>query len=124
MSNSSSSLSGNSGGGRQENGESAVPMSDPMEMTPPPEVPPGAFPTTNGVNGEHGRESTDGEEGPVPPPHRTPTSPEPEVPKVDAEACKAAGNKFYKAGQYDKAIAEYTKGLLCQYSSDRMRLVS
>ncbi len=83
---------------------SAEPM---VESTPAPEEP---SPVTNGVNGEHKEE---GEEGPVPPPHRTPKSPspQPEVPKVDPEACKASGNKFYKAGQYEKAIAEYTKGM-------------
>lgn len=84
-----------------------------METTPAPEE---NVPTVNGVNGtESEHDSQDGEEGPVPPPHRTPTSPspqpEPEVPKVDAEACKAAGNKFYKAGQYEKAIEEYSKGV-------------
>jgi hypothetical protein len=29
---------------------------------------------------------------------------------VDAQQCKEAGNKFFKAQQYDKAIEEYTKG--------------
>ena len=29
----------------------------------------------------------------------------------DAEACKAAGNKFFKAKDYDRAIKEYTKGM-------------
>lgn len=81
---------------------------DPMETTPAPETP-GAFPQANGVNGEHVDEQ---DAKPVPPPHRTPTSPppEPETPAVDAEACKAAGNKFYKAKQYEQAIAEYSKG--------------
>jgi DnaJ homolog subfamily C member 7 len=85
-----------------------------MEMTPAPED----RPQTNGVNGEHSEESEAGV--PVPPPHRTPTSPppqqEPEPPKVDpeaAEAFKAQGNKFYKAKQYEKAIDEYTKGVSC-----------
>jgi len=80
-----------------------------METTPAPETP-GAFPQVNGdVNGEK-HESQ--ESGPAPPPHRTPTSspPQSEKPAVDAEACKAAGNKFYKERQYDKAIAEYSKG--------------
>lgn len=82
--------------------------SDPMETTPAPETP-GAFPQTNGVNGEHHDEE---EAVPVPPPHRTPASPPPASEKaaVDAEACKAAGNKFYKAKQYEKAIQEYSKG--------------
>ena len=81
-----------------------VPAEDMMETTPAPETP-GAFPQTNGVNGDH-HEAEEGAK-PVPPPHR---SPPPEIPAVDAEACKAAGNKFYKEKQYEKAIAEYTKG--------------
>ena len=93
---------------QQENGDAIY--SDPMETTPAPEDPP-TMPEVNGVNGE---QEHDDEEGPIPPPHRTPTSPspQPEVPKVDPEVCKAAGNTLYKAGQYDKAIEEYTKGWL------------
>lgn len=96
----------------QENGV-GVPPGDPMEeSTPAPEMAqaPGAFPETNGVNGS---EQSEEETRPEPPPHKTPPSPvpQPEVPKVDAEACKQAGNKFYKAGQYEKAIAEYTKAI-------------
>lgn len=80
---------------------------DSMETTPAPEAP-GAFPMTNGTSG-----GEDEEEGPAPPLHRTPTNPtpQPEEPQIDPEACKATGNKFYKAGQYEKAIEEYTKGL-------------
>lgn len=92
------------------NGEADVLM---QGATPAPEErPPGAFPEAeeNGVNGESGEKEQD---GPVPPPHRTPVEEKAEVPLVDAEACKAAGNKFYKAGQYGKAIDEYTKGLSC-----------
>lgn len=68
---------------------------------------PGAFPesangTVNGVNGDHGDEKS-----PTPPPHRVPIA---EKPTVDAEAAKAAGNKFFKAKDYPRAIAEYTKG--------------
>lgn len=63
------------------------------------------------VNGD-GEQST----APTPPLHRTPTT-QSEAPKevVDPEACKAAGNKFYKAAQYKQAIEEYTKGwwILC-----------
>ncbi|EXJ89405.1 hypothetical protein A1O3_02472 [Capronia epimyces CBS 606.96] len=55
--------------------------------------------TTNGVNGHD-------ERSPTPPPHRVPAAP-----KVDPEACKAAGNKFFKAKDYDKAIEEYTKAV-------------
>jgi len=63
---------------------------------------PGAFPETNGVNGTHKEE-----EAPAPPPHKSSPPPKPEV---DAEACKAAGNKFFKAREWEKAIQEYTKG--------------
>ena len=93
----------------QENGVDF--HSDPMETTPAPEEPT----AVNGVTGEHTQSSeNEGDEGPAPPPHRTPTSPspQPEMPKVDAEACKAKGNKFYKAGQYEKAIEEYSRGSL------------
>ena len=40
---------------------------------------------------------------PVPPPHMS--SP------IDAEACKAAGNKFFRMRDYSKAIQEYSKAL-------------
>ena len=94
----------------QENGGGVgTPSADPMETTPAPETP-GAFPQTNGdTNGTH---DSSEESGPAPPPHRTPASPplQNEKPAVDAEACKAAGNKFYKERQYEKAIAEYSKG--------------
>jgi DnaJ family protein C protein 7 len=49
-----------------------------------------------------------GDSAPAPPPHTTPASPP--VSTEDAEAFKAAGNKYFKAGDYDKAIQEYTKG--------------
>jgi len=76
---------------------------------------PGPVSAANGgVNGVNGL-NDDG--SPIPPPHKVPTSPPPQPqpqlppkPTVDAEACKAAGNKFFKAKDYDKAIKEYTKG--------------
>lgn len=74
---------------------------------------PGAFPeepATNGING-HTKE----ERSPTPPPHKVPPAP-----KVDPEACKAAGNKFFKAKDYDRAIIEYSKGL---YHTVRLLLV-
>jgi hypothetical protein len=38
------------------------------------------------------------------PPHRTPPGP-------SAEECKTAGNRFFKSGEFDKAVAEYSKGM-------------
>lgn len=52
----------------------------------------------NGANGE--------ERSPTPPPHKsTGTSDE-------AESFKLAGNKFFKDGNYKRAIEEYNKGML------------
>lgn len=94
-----------------EDGGVSVGSSDPMETTPAPETP-GAFPQPNGVNGDHHMHGDESESGPVPPPHKTP-SPQPPVDRTaEAEAFKAQGNQFYKAQQYDKAIEEYSKGLL------------
>ncbi|TAQ87757.1 hypothetical protein B7494_g3920 [Chlorociboria aeruginascens] len=66
--------------------------------------------TSSSINGD----------GPVPPPHKSnPTSPvavavaAPE----EAEAFKTAGNKYYKAQDYRKAIEEYTKAVEAQPSS-------
>lgn len=70
---------------------------------------PGAFDSSK-VNGTNGAPNG---EGPVPPPHKSnPTSPAPVAAPTpeEAEAFKAAGNKFYKAKEYKKAIEEYTKG--------------
>lgn len=63
--------------------------------------PPGAFPETNG----DAKEDT---KSPAPPPHRVNTQP-----KTDPDAAKAAGNKFFKAKDYTRAVAEYSKGKLC-----------
>ena len=81
--------------------------------TSPPATPsrdaPGAFPepasdeSTNGTNGSIAHD----ERSPTPPPHRVPPAP-----KIDPEACKAAGNKFFKAKDYERAILEYTKGAI------------
>ena len=106
-------------------------MSDPDRMdvdsegpngtptSPPPQTNmPGSFdsPKMNGTNG-----SANGE-GPVPPPHKSnPTSPASVAGPTpeEAEAFKTAGNKFYKAKEYKKAIEEYTKGMEFQYKSRR-----
>lgn len=63
---------------------------------------------TNG-NSTADKPTQNGDAAPAPPPHKTPTTPPP-VSTEDAEAFKAAGNKYFKAGDYTKAIAEYTKG--------------
>ncbi|GAD94995.1 DnaJ domain protein [Paecilomyces variotii No. 5] len=55
--------------------------------------------TTNGAN------SAQEDRSPTPPPHRS--SP----PAPDAESFKLAGNKFYKAGDYDRAVQEYNKAI-------------
>ena len=78
-----------------------------------PSLAPGAFSAHNGV--DHAmNDNVNGDGSPVPPPHRAPpTEPQPSPkPTIDAEACKAAGNKFFKIGDYDKAIKEYSKGVL------------
>ena len=62
---------------------------------------------TNG-NAAADTPAQNGDTAPVPPPHKTPSTPPPST--EDAEAFKAAGNKYFKAGDYTKAIAEYTKG--------------
>lgn len=55
------------------------------------------------VNGT--QEAHEGQRNPTPPPHRSPP------PQTDpGEAFKLAGNKFYKAGDYERAIQEYNKG--------------
>jgi DnaJ family protein C protein 7 len=87
--------------------------SSPAPSSPAAEVP-GGFPKTNGTN------------GPAPPPHRYTKSPPPnsgnyaatpeaatppaELPTIDAEEYKAAGNKFFKIKDYPAAIKEYSKG--------------
>ncbi|EXJ64293.1 hypothetical protein A1O7_00629 [Cladophialophora yegresii CBS 114405] len=74
---------------------------------------PGAFPEQSGddavANGVNGHPD---ERSPTPPPHRVPPAP-----KVDPEACKAAGNKFFKAKDYERAIQEYTKAVEAEPSN-------
>ncbi|MCJ1382569.1 hypothetical protein MMC17_005682 [Xylographa soralifera] len=82
-------------------------VSSPTSFT---SVPPGTFSSTNGV--DQGSTSANGDISPVPPPHRAPVEPQlPPKPTIDAEACKTAGNKFFKMGDYEKAIREYTKAV-------------
>ncbi|KAJ4374448.1 hypothetical protein N0V86_007313 [Didymella sp. IMI 355093] len=93
--------------------------SSPAPSSPAAEVP-GGFPKTNGANGDH-------EGRPAPPPHRYTKSPPPnsgnyaatpeaatpptEMPTIDAEEYKAAGNKFFKIKDYPAAIKEYSKAI-------------
>jgi len=79
-------------------------------VTPSREAP-GAFPEHPSDNSTNGTSNASDERSPTPPPHRV--TPQ----KVDPEACKAAGNKFFKAKDYERAIAEYTKGMSNAQSS-------
>lgn len=77
--------------------------SSPQE-TPPASQSDSAPTNSNGV--QHG----DTERSPTPPPHRS--SPPQSQPSDGGESFKLAGNKFYKAGDYERAIEEYNKGQL------------
>ena len=57
----------------------------------------------------NGHTRTNGDSSPAPPPHKVPSPPP--KPAIDPEACKATGNKYFKAKDYTKAIQEYTKGM-------------
>ncbi|KAL8901463.1 MAG: hypothetical protein Q9207_005186 [Kuettlingeria erythrocarpa] len=85
--------------------------------TPPPTAPI-TYPDTDDAADDGDFERTT---SPIPPPHRfiPPTSPPPAPPKpsIDAEACKALGNKYFKNKDYLKAIAEYTKALAVEPQS-------
>lgn len=57
-------------------------------------------------------DSSNGLVGPMPPPHKSPPqSPLNQPACTDAEAYKAAGNKFFKAGDFKKAVAEYGRAV-------------
>lgn len=79
----------------------------------PPSATNGVFNQTSGVN--HVRAASNkanGDSGPLPPPHGSnPTTSPPPKPALDPEACKAVGNKYFKAKDYAKAIQEYSKAL-------------
>lgn len=80
------------------------------EMSTAPSSPPPGDSTMAGSFAADG--VADGNTGPTPPPHRTPPpSSSPLRSTVDAEACKAAGNKFFKQRDYIKAVQEYSKAI-------------
>lgn len=59
---------------------------------------------------------TSHDEAPVPPPHKSnPSSPVPS-PQDEAEAFKTAGNHFFKAKNYAKAVEQYSKGMPSDHS--------
>ena len=78
-----------------------IPSSPPPVTRAPPQEP----------NGDRQDSQMNGDGTPIPPPHgvNTRSSPPPK-PAIDPEACKALGNKYFKAQDYKKAIKEYTKG--------------
>ena len=81
-----------------------------MDVDPAPTQKENMPESTNGVNGNADKMDVDvDEEAPIPPRHKSPV--EKPVPTAeDAEAFKNMGNVHYKAREYGKAIAEYTKG--------------
>lgn len=87
------------------------PPTSPSPSSPPPQQaqpqPQSAFsvPITNGTKQTNG-----GSAAPPVPPHRSnPSSPVPS-PDEEAEAFKAAGNKYFKEKKYADAIKQYDKG--------------
>lgn len=68
-----------------------------------------SVPIPNGTSHEEAQ-------APPPPPHKSnPSSPTP-TPQDDAESYKAAGNRFFKDKNYNKAIEQYSKGTsYCQH---------
>lgn len=80
----------------------------------------GAHPTDDDVEMRdaeeaNGHEDMNGDDSPVPPPHKAPSPPP--KPAFDAEACKTTGNKYFKAKDFTKAIAEYTKAITVEPQS-------
>lgn len=91
-----------------DNGDS--PMSDVERQQTQSPAPNSSVPTTPS-NGYVTSPLSD-DKPPPPPIHRTPTNPTPQNNEAEAEAFKAAGNKFFKSKEFTKAIAEYTKGMI------------
>ena len=86
------------------------PANNPQEAPRDPEGPD----AENGINGDS---------SPVPPPHSSNFTTLPPKPAIDPEICKAVGNKYFKAKDYQRAIQEYSKGtdfLMKKHSSSRL----
>lgn len=87
------------------------PTSPPSSSSPPPQPaqpqPQSAFsvPITNGTKKTNGESAAP----PVPPHRSNPSSPVPS-PEDEADAFKAAGNKYFKEKKYADAIKQYDKG--------------
>lgn len=87
------------------------PTSPPSSSSPPPQPaqpqPQSAFsvPITNGTKKTNGESAAP----PVPPHRSNPSSPVPS-PEEEAEAFKAAGNKYFKEKKYADAVKQYDKG--------------
>ena len=89
------------------NGDHDSSMADPMDVdTDMHGVGPDPGTSTNGST-----EHTNGDSTPTT--ATTPSKPPspPPKPAFDPEDCKALGNKYFKAKDYTKAVAEYTKGM-------------
>ena len=81
-----------------------------VKSSPVPARTPSFFGQPNGEAKE--KEPSNGMSSPIPPPHaEKPVSSPPPKPAVDAEACKALGNKYFVAKDYTRAIQEYTKAV-------------
>lgn len=79
------------------------------------------FKQANGVIHDNmATDAVNGEDSPVPPPHGSnPVASPPPKPALDPEACKAVGNKYFKAKDYTKAVQEYSKGMHFSSGSSR-----
>ncbi|KKY24775.1 putative small glutamine-rich tetratricopeptide repeat-containing protein a [Phaeomoniella chlamydospora] len=98
----------------RENGDrSSVDMDEVTASSSSPAAPSSpATSSSNATGPDTASANVNGDKSPTPPPHKVqPTPAAPPKPEVDAEACKAAGNKFFKAKDYTRAIAEYTKAV-------------
>lgn len=108
----------------------ALPAMDVDYDSRAPSVPSSPPPMSPGIYQDLGRdEDRNGDSSPIPPPHgiNTTSSPspapktpfpapppvqplQPQLPTIDAEACKTLGNKYFIAKDYKKAVKEYTRG--------------